>query len=113
MPQAAEVWSLEFDHVIAQSHGGPTTADNLALACFYCNNHKGTNLAGIDPDSRKIVVLFNPRRQQWRRHFRYDGPVLIGRTAAGHTTAAALRINSMVRIGQRRGWIAEGLFRTT
>jgi hypothetical protein len=113
MPQEADAWALEFDHVIAQYHGGATTADNLALACFYCNNFKGTNLAGIDPRTHRAAFLFHPRRQRWRRHFRYDGPALIGRTAPGCATVATLRINSMDRIGQRLRWIAEGVFRTT
>ena len=28
---------LEVDHVIGEKHRGPTTADNLACACFHCN----------------------------------------------------------------------------
>jgi hypothetical protein len=113
MPQEADAWPLEFDHVIAQFHGGATTADNLALACFYCNNSKGTNLAGIDRATQWAAFLFHPRRQQWRRHFRYDGPILIGRTSAGRATVATLRINTMVRIGQRLRWIRDGTFRTS
>jgi hypothetical protein len=112
VPQEADAWPLEFDHVIAQYHGGATTADNLALACFYCNNWKGPNLAGIDPVTERVAILFHPRRQQWRRHFRYDGPILIGRTAAGRATVATLRINAMARIGQRLRWIQEGTFHT-
>ena len=27
----------EPDHIIAEKHGGATTAENLALACFDCN----------------------------------------------------------------------------
>src|SRR5947208_7307797 len=66
------------DHIIARQHGGPTRASNLCLACFACNNHKGPNLAGIDPTTRKLTPLFNPRRHKWRSHFRWDGPVLLG-----------------------------------
>jgi 5-methylcytosine-specific restriction endonuclease McrA len=32
---------LELDHVVAESKGGPTTADNLTLACRPCNRKKG------------------------------------------------------------------------
>ncbi len=113
MPEAADEWPLEFDHVIAQYHGGPTTADNLALACFYCNNFKGPNLAGIDPATGNVTALFHPRRQNWRRHFRYDGPTLIGRTAAGRATVVTLRINAMDRIGQRLSLIGDGRFETS
>jgi hypothetical protein len=113
VPQEFEMWSMEIDHVIAQSHGGQTTADNLALACFFCNSFKGPNLAGIDSVTGRAVLLFHPRRQQWRRHFRYDGPILIGRSAAARATIATLRMNVLDRIGQRRRLISEGVFRTT
>ena len=34
MPQEYDDLPFEIDHVIAESHGGPTRAANLALACF-------------------------------------------------------------------------------
>ena len=27
----------QVDHIISEKHGGPTTADNLAYACAFCN----------------------------------------------------------------------------
>ena len=39
------------------------------------------------------MPLFNPRRQKWDRHFRWDGPLLVGRTAIGRTTIRVLQIN--------------------
>lgn len=33
--------TLELDHVIAEFRGGPTTADNIVLACRPCNRRKG------------------------------------------------------------------------
>jgi hypothetical protein len=113
MSDQSDAWPLEFDHVIAQNHGGGATAENLALACFYCNNFKGPNLSGIDPATGDVATLFNPRCQNWRRHFHFDGPVLIGRTAAGRATIATLRINSMDRIGQRLRLIQDGAFVST
>lgn len=35
----------EFDHVVAEFHGGPTTAANLVLACRPCNRSKATGAA--------------------------------------------------------------------
>src|SRR5271165_4288477 len=35
--------------------------DNLALACYHCNAHKGPNLSALDPESGALVRLFNPR----------------------------------------------------
>lgn len=34
----------ELDHVIPERLGGPTTADNLVLACRSCNRRKGTRI---------------------------------------------------------------------
>ena len=110
MPQEYERTTFEIDHVIAQSHGGPTRASNLCLACFSCNSFKGTNLSGIDPKTKKVVKLFNPRRHKWRRHFRWGGPVLIGRTPTGRATAATLRINLDHRVAYRQELIDEGVF---
>ena len=67
------------DHIVAKQHGGPTRLSNLALSCLHCNSHKGPNIAGIDPRSRKLTKLFNPRRHKWERHFRWNGPLLVGR----------------------------------
>jgi hypothetical protein len=110
MPQEHDAIPFEIDHVIAVSHEGPTRADNLALACFLDNSYKGTNLAGVDPETQRITPLFNPRQQQWRRHFRWNGPILVGRTAAGRATIAVLRINLPHRIAQRAALIEEGVF---
>jgi 5-methylcytosine-specific restriction endonuclease McrA len=110
MPQQYERTTLEIDHVIALSHGGPTRARNLCLACFSCNSFKGPNLAGIDPKTRKIVPLFNPRRHSWHRHYRWNGPVLVGRTPAGRATVATLRINLDLRVAYRQVLIDEGVF---
>jgi hypothetical protein len=110
LPVAFSPYTFEIDHVTPQSHGGLTTADNLALACFHCNSFKGTNLSGIDPESNHAIRLFHPRRQRWRRHFRYDGPILIGQTAAGRATVATLRINARHRVDHRQALIDEGMF---
>jgi hypothetical protein len=37
MPQDLAEASHEIDHVIAEKHSGPTTLENLALACFPWN----------------------------------------------------------------------------
>lgn len=110
MPQHYDELPFEIDHVIAEQHGGKTVASNLALACFADNHHKGPNLAGIDPKARKRTWIFNPRRHSWARHFRWDGPFLVGRTAVGRTTIAVLGINLVHRVRHRAALIAEGVF---
>jgi hypothetical protein len=110
LPQAYSSTRFQIDHVIAVQHRGRTVASNLALTCLSDNNHKGPNLAGIDPRSGKRVWLFNPRRQKWSRHFRWEGPVLVGRTPVGRATIAVLAINLPYRVAQRTALIGEGVF---
>jgi hypothetical protein len=98
------------DHIIARQHGGGTRLGNLALSCLHDNLHMGPNIAGIDPLTRKLTKLFNPRRHKWERHFRWDGPYLIGLTAVGRTTIVVLAMNDPDVIRDRRSLIEEGLF---
>ena len=60
----------EVEHVIAEKHGGPTTEDNLAFACVFCNRAKGSDIASVFPGSTEPVRLFHPRRDRWAEHFR-------------------------------------------
>jgi hypothetical protein len=65
MPQAHySTVPFPIDHIIARQHGCRTTLGNLALCCLHDNLHKGPNIAGIDPLSRKLTKLFNPRRHK-------------------------------------------------
>lgn len=113
MPQRFDRLLFQIDHVIAVSHGGPTTAANLCLACFHCNSFKGPNLSGIDPRGKRVTPLFRPRRHRWSRHFRWDGPRLLGRTPAGRATVRTLRIDLSHRIDHRQALIDEGVFPPT
>ena len=47
IPEAFTFASHEIDHIIARKHGGKTTAENLALSCTICNQHKGSDLASF------------------------------------------------------------------
>lgn len=93
----------EPDHVIAEKHGGATDLGNLALSCFECNRHKGTDLASIDAETGALVALFHPRLDVWREHFRAtDDGVIEARTASGRVTVAVLRVNAPARVEVRR-----------
>lgn len=98
------------DHIIARKHGGPTKLENLALACFYCNTHKGPNIAGRDVDTEDIVRLYNPRTDHWADHFRWNGPTLVGLTAIGRVTTDVPAINRPEFVNLRESVIAEGRF---
>ena len=110
LPQAHSGIPFEIDHIIAKKHHGPTTEASLALACFFCNSAKGPNIAGIDPDTGKLASLFNPRRQSWVRHFRWNGPLLVGRTRCGRATIAVLAINDPAFVHLRQAFIDAHIF---
>lgn len=101
---------FQVDHIIARQHQGSTDLDNLALACFHCNRHKGPNIAGRHPTSGEIVRLFHPRTDVWSEHFRFEGVVLIGLTAIGVATIQVLAINASDFQQVRAALVAEGLF---
>ena len=104
--------AFEIEHVIPKQHGGLTAFSNLAYSCLRCNRHKGPNLAGLERvgTASSLVPLFHPRRHKWDRHFRWNGPLLIGRTPIGRVTIQVLAMNDPLRVALREGLIAEGLF---
>ena len=93
----------------ARQHGGKTELENLALACIHCNRFKGPNVAGLDPDTKEIVRLFNPRRDSWADHFVWDGPELNARTQMARVTIAVLVINDPEVVAVRRALQDEGV----
>jgi hypothetical protein len=80
-----------------------TNTANCALACVLCNQHKGSDLASIDPLTQQITPLFNPRQQRWTEHFSLaeDG-TLVYSTPAGRTTIQLLQLNLPERIEERK-----------
>jgi len=109
-PQQADDVAFHIDPVIARKHGGPTTVDNLCLRCFHCNLAKGTDIATLAPRSRKLTPLFNPRRQDWSRQFRWEGADLTRPTPIGAANVVLLRINDPLSVLLREALIAEGVF---
>jgi len=110
MAQKYDELTFEVEHIISKKHGGQTVLSNLCLACFSCNRYKGSDIAGRDIRTGKLVPLFHPRRMKWVRHFRWNGAILIGRTPIGRATIAVLGINLPHRVELRQQLIDEGLF---
>lgn len=108
--QNFSIYTHEIDHIIAQKHGGQTTADNLALACLSCNRHQGTDLATFDPATGDIALLFNPRIQSWSDHFVLRNGRLEGLTPTGRATAKLLTFNTPTRILQRQFLVAQNQY---
>jgi hypothetical protein len=91
----------EIDHVIAEKHQGKTTEENLALTCWRCNRHKGSDLGSFDPQTGEFCFLFNPRTNAWAEHFRVEAVHIIGLTPEGRTTVLLLQLNSGDRLKER------------
>ena len=109
-PQHTSLLLFEIEHIIAEKHGGTTTAANLALACPYCNRYKGTGLGSLDPETQRLIPFYHPRRQSWDDHFYLDGAIIMPRTAEGRVTVAILQVNHPDRLQERMHLLAVGLY---
>ncbi len=101
LPAEVAFFTHEVDHVVAEKHGGATEIENLALACWRCNRHKGSDLTSFDPETRQLSPLFNPRAQVWTEHFAQERERIVGLTPEGRTTVTLLRLNSEERLIER------------
>jgi hypothetical protein len=98
------------EHVLPRAHGAGDTPAELAWSCQACNSHKYTKTHARDPQTGRVVPLFNPRRQKWERHFAWSEGLLliIGRTAVGGATVEALHLNRPELVNLRRALHAIG-----
>ena len=109
LSQANSRLRLVIDHVLARQHGGATTSENLALCCAFCNQHKGPNVAGVDPQTNRVTPLFNPRNDAGADNFSFKGATLVGLTATGRTTIAVLNMNSERQLAVRQAILDESV----
>jgi hypothetical protein len=100
--------AFQIEHIIAKQHGGTDEPGGLCYACAQCNWAKGPNLAGLL--GGKLYSLFNPRKQSWHRHFRWEHTILIGKTKTGIVTVQVLNINDPPRVMLRENLLFEGRF---
>lgn len=109
-PQHLVLGPLELEHVIPSAVGGTDDEENLWLACRMCNGFKGTRTHAADPISGRRTQLYDPRSGDWSRHFRWseDAACVIGLTATGRATVAALQMNHAIAVTVRRSWVAAG-----
>jgi hypothetical protein len=101
---------LEIEHIVPEAASGTDDEENLWLGCRMCNNYKGTQTSGVDPESGENSVLFNPRKQVWNDHFRWseDGTTVIGQTPCGRATVSALQMNNRLAVLVRVSWVQAG-----
>jgi hypothetical protein len=102
----------EIDHIIAEKHGGLTEAENLALSCAPCNKYKGSDIASIDPETKQLTFLYNPRQNKWSDHFQLRDAYFVSSTPTGRVTIRLLQLNHPDRIAERELLIAAGGFVT-
>jgi hypothetical protein len=101
---------MHIEHIIPLAVGGETVEDNLWLACPLCNGRKATKTESVDPETREVVALFNPRHQVWGEHFQWssEGTIITGITPIGRATVMALYLNNEHLTRARRRWVLAG-----
>jgi HNH endonuclease len=92
----------QIDHIISLKHGGKTELDNLAYACFACNNAKGSDIGTILLPNRTFIRLYNPRIDSWHEHFEMDNGVIYDKSDIGKATIKVLNFNEVDRIIERQ-----------
>lgn len=100
----------EPDHIIARKHRGPTEPGSLAWACAAYNGQKGTDIASVDPETDRIVRLFHPRNDDWSRHFKLDGAVIMPLSPMGRVTEFLPQLNRFDRLASRRWLVKAGRY---
>lgn len=94
-------WGCQVDHIISRRHEGPSTAENLAFACFWCNNRKGTDVAALVGQPPRPVRLFHPREDRWFGHFALDQVRIEPHSEVGEATVKHLSLNESARLKER------------
>lgn len=102
-------FGCEVDHIISEKHSGGTELGNLALACFFCNRNKGSDIGSVlATDSTVFVRFFNPRKDVWSDHFEYDTRQrILSKTDVGQVTARILGFNVENRVLERQALLGE------
>lgn len=106
-PEEFSPSSFEVEHITPKSSGGATKLYNLALSCSHCNAHKANRQEGVDPIAKKTVRLFNPRANNWSKHFMLDRITgkIEGLTSVGRATVEVLCMNYTQPLIARRNLI--------
>lgn len=103
------VLGCQVDHIISEKHGGLTAAENLAYACTFCNQHKGSDIASL-ADNGLLARLFNPRIDAWHDHFAVVGLTIQARTPEAEATVRLLGFNTPERLLEREALVKAGRF---
>ncbi|MBC7795511.1 MAG: HNH endonuclease [Pyrinomonadaceae bacterium] len=85
---------FQVEHIISRKHDGSSELDNLALACVYCNRHKGSDIASLKPNTDELIRFYNPRKDKWREHFLLNETFIESLTEIGEATTRILQMNN-------------------
>ncbi len=85
--------SFQIDHIVSLKHGGSNEMNNLAWACPYCNQNKGSDIGTIIERSEALVPFFNPRKDHWKEHFHIENGEIIPLSEVGKATLKILKFN--------------------
>ncbi len=112
LSQGDSAFTFHCEHVIAEKHGGETTADNLCLSCEECNTYKGSDIASFDRETGTpvLTLLFKPRTQSWDDHFRLNGTTIEPLTSVGRVTVILPQLNRSEAIAERQIFIELGSY---
>jgi len=109
--QAGQEATFHVDHVKPRRVGGPTTLDNLALACVSCSLRKGARTTAPDPATLRSADVFNPRTNQWDDHFRVATDfTIVGQSSIGRASVLLLGMNRHLAIEIRREEASRGRY---
>ncbi|HRJ44136.1 MAG: HNH endonuclease [Caldilineaceae bacterium] len=101
LAQTGQAATFHIDHIIPVAAGGATTSDNLALACVSCSLRKSARQVAVDPQTDADAPIYNPRKERWSEHFRWEDVRIVGLTPMGRATVAALQMNRPVILAIR------------
>ncbi len=112
LPQNILMGKLEIEHLLPIAAGGTDAEENLWLACSDCNSYKSSKIYVFDEKTKRKVKIFNPRTQNWHRHFKLsqDKATIIGKTVCGRATVAALKMNNEQAVSARTLWVDAGWY---
>jgi len=100
---------FQIEHIISLKHGGLTILANLAFACFFCNNAKGSDLGTI-VKNEGLIRFYNPRKDNWKKHFKLDQHIILPKTNIAEGTIKILGLNNEDRLTERKSLYEAGFY---
>ena len=111
LSQKGQEATFHIDHIFPVVSGGEMVAENLALACVSCSLRKGAKETLTDPQTKKEVPIFHPRKDSWKEHFAWKGVRIEGLTEIGRATIKALNLNRPLILAIREEEILLGRYK--